>query len=136
MDHRSQWAGKLIDCFGFHAVSAIISQPYNGGDYQVNARLWNVEVSLVALTSLLFYEIQRNGLLRAKGVVVLDTGHYWKFHPTDIGRKMFLDIYSLKRNILWKSILNKCMLGMTLWTIYVYSFFRETISWGSNRVYS
>ena len=30
--------------------------------------LWNSEVSLAALTSLLFIEIQWNGLLRAKGL--------------------------------------------------------------------
>ena len=31
-------------------------------------------VSLATLTNLLFIEIQWNGLLRAKGVVILDTG--------------------------------------------------------------
>ena len=43
----------------------------NGDDYQVNDRLWYLEVSLAALTSLLFFEIQRNDLLRAKGVIVI-----------------------------------------------------------------
>ena len=38
-------------------------------------QFWNFEVSIAALTSLLFIEIQYNGLLRAKGVVILDTGH-------------------------------------------------------------
>ena len=35
----------------------------------------NFEVSLAVLTSLLFFEIQWKGLLRAKGVVILNTGH-------------------------------------------------------------
>ena len=36
--------------------------------------------------SLLFYEIQWNGLLRAKGVVIFDTGHHLTSHPTDMLR--------------------------------------------------
>ena len=36
------------------------------------------------LTSLFSIEIQWNGLLRAKWVVILDTGHYLTSHPTDI----------------------------------------------------
>ena len=63
----------MIDCFGFYAVSAIF-QPCNIVDYLLNDRLWNVQVSLAALTSLLFYETQRNGLLRARWVIILDTG--------------------------------------------------------------
>ena len=47
-------------------------------------QFWHFEVSLTALTSLLFIEIQRNGLLRAKGVIILDTGHHLTSHPTDI----------------------------------------------------
>ena len=31
----------------------------------------------------LFFEIQRNGLSRAKGVVIFDTGHHLTSHPTD-----------------------------------------------------
>ena len=70
----------LIDCFGFYTVSAIF-QSCNGGDYfKINDRLWNFEVSLAALTSLLFNEIQRNCLLCAKGVVILDTGHHLTSH--------------------------------------------------------
>ena len=49
----------LIDWLGFYAISAIF-QPCNGSDYKVNDRLWNFEVSLAALTSLLFFKIQRN----------------------------------------------------------------------------
>ena len=33
---------------------------------------------------LLFIEIQINGLLHAKGVVILDTGHHLTFHPLDV----------------------------------------------------
>ena len=36
--------------------------------------------------SLLFYEIQWNGLLRAKGVVIFDTGHHLTSHPTGMFR--------------------------------------------------
>ena len=43
-----------------------------------------LKFSLVAPTSLLFIEIQWNGLLRAKGVVILDTEHHLTSHPTDI----------------------------------------------------
>ena len=40
------------------------------------------EVSLAALTILFFDEIQKNGLLRNKGVGILDTGHHLRSHPT------------------------------------------------------
>mgnify|MGYP003691638023 CR=1 FL=1 len=40
------------------------------------------EVSLAALTILFLDEIQKNGLLRVKGVVILDTGHHLTSHPT------------------------------------------------------
>ena len=43
-----------------------------------------MKISLVALTSLLFFEIHRNGLLRAKGIVILYTGHHIMSHPTNI----------------------------------------------------
>ena len=66
----------MIDWIEFYAVSAIF-QSCNGGDYKLN-------VSLAALTSLLFIETQRNGLLRAKEVVILDTGHHLMSHPTDM----------------------------------------------------
>ena len=36
----------------------------------------------VALTSILFWKFQRNGRLRAKRVVILDTGHHLTYHPT------------------------------------------------------
>jgi hypothetical protein len=38
--------------------------------------------------SLLFFEHQGNGLLRAKGVVILDTGHHLTSRPTDIKVKI------------------------------------------------
>ena len=66
----------MIDWIEFYAVSAIF-QSCNGGDYKLN-------VSLAALTSLLFIETQRNGLLRAKEVVILDTGHHLTSHPMDM----------------------------------------------------
>ena len=72
----------MIDCFGFYAVSAI-HQPCNIVDYLLNDRLWNVQVSLAALTSLLFYETPRNGFLRARWVIILRTGHQITSHPTD-----------------------------------------------------
>ena len=40
----------------------------------INDRLLNFVASLTALTSLIFFKIQGNGHLRAKGVVILDTG--------------------------------------------------------------
>lgn len=56
----------LIVCFGFYAISPIF-QPYiyNGGNFSVSDSLWNFDVSLAALSTLPFYEIQRRGLLRA-----------------------------------------------------------------------
>jgi hypothetical protein len=39
--------------------------------------------------SLLFFEHQGNDLLRAKGVVILDTGHHLTFHPTDMQFKVY-----------------------------------------------
>ena len=42
--------------------------------------------------SLLVNEIQRNGLLRAKGVVILDTGHHLTSHPMDIFSAMNLSL--------------------------------------------
>ena len=42
------------------------------------------EVSLAALSSLLFIEIQWNGFLRAKGFVILDTGHHLTSRSTDM----------------------------------------------------
>ena len=80
-----------IACFGFYAVTAIF-QPCNGGD----DRLWNFEVSLAAITSLHFYKIKRNCLLRAKGVVILDTGHQLTSHPTD-----FSTTYESHMIIIW-----------------------------------
>ena len=49
-----------------------------------SSQLWNFEISLAAFTSLLFIESQWNGLLRAKGVVILDTGQHITTHPMDI----------------------------------------------------
>ena len=80
----------LIDWIEFYAISAIF-QPCNGGYYSLN----DFEVPLVALTSLLFIEIQWNGLLRAKGVVILDTGHHLTSHPTDIFSGINNSIYSV-----------------------------------------
>ena len=39
---------------------------------------------ILKLTSLLFFEIQRNGLLRVMVVLILDSGHHLTSHPTDI----------------------------------------------------
>jgi hypothetical protein len=39
--------------------------------------------------SLLFFEHQGNDLLRAKGVVILDTGHLLTSHPTNIYSKVY-----------------------------------------------
>ena len=47
---------------------------------------------MTALTSLLFVEILWNGLLRGKGVVILDTGHRLTSHPTDI--QIFFKFYT------------------------------------------
>ena len=47
-------------------------------------QFWNFKVSLEALMNLLFYEIQWNGLLRAKGVVILDMGPHLTSYPTDL----------------------------------------------------
>ena len=52
----------------------------------------NFEVSLAVLTSLLFFEPQKNGFLRAK-----DTGHRLTSHPTDI--KQLHNIYAKKMYI-------------------------------------
>jgi hypothetical protein len=38
-------------------------------------------VSLTALSELIFFEHQENDLLRAKGVVILDTGHLFNVPP-------------------------------------------------------
>ena len=51
---------------------------------EVNDRLWNFDVTLAALSSLVFYETQRNGLLRAKGLLSLTRGTILTSHPTDI----------------------------------------------------
>ena len=72
-----------INCLGFLRRIGIF-QPCNGGDYLVNDKLCHFEVFLEALTRLLFYEIQRNGLFRAKGVVMIDTGNHLTSHPTEI----------------------------------------------------
>ena len=43
------------------------------------------EVSVAALTSLLFFEIQRNGQdFRTEEVDIFDTGHHLTSHPTAI----------------------------------------------------
>ena len=76
-------ATRLYDWLEFYAVSAIF-QPCNGGNYVKCDQFWNCEVSLAALTSLLFIGIQWNGLLRAKGVVILDTGHHLTSYPTNV----------------------------------------------------
>ena len=39
-------------------------------------QFWDFEVSLAALSSLLFIQVQWNGLLCVKGVVILDSGHH------------------------------------------------------------
>ena len=54
----------------------------------------NFKVSLEALTNQLLYEIQWNGPLRAKGVVILHTGHHLTFYPTDIN--IFNKCYKFK----------------------------------------
>ena len=73
----------LIDCIVFYTASATFLRRLQkkNGDH-----LWNFEVSLAALRSLLFIEFQINGLLRAKGVVNLNTGHHLtsRGHLTDI----------------------------------------------------
>ena len=70
-----------------------IFQPYNGGNYVVMTPYGILTFSLAALTSLLFFEIQRNGLLRTKGIVNLDTGHHFTFHLTDTSQQ---DLYCIR----------------------------------------
>ena len=55
--------------------------------------------------SLLFFEHQGNDLLRAKGVVILDTGHLLTSHPTDIQSKVYsaCKISSFKLKLLIKT---------------------------------
>ena len=69
----------LIDCLLFHASS---TGPRRRLLVKCDQFLY-FKVSLAALKSLLSIEIQRNGLLRAKGVVILDTGRHLTSHPTD-----------------------------------------------------
>ena len=53
-------------------------------------QLWSFEVSLAALTSVLFIEFQWNGLVRAKRVVILDT-------KLD-NERLRLDVNQIKQN--------------------------------------
>ena len=73
---------NMIDWIVFYAVSAIF-KPYNGGDYKLKVISLNFQVSLAALTSLHFIEIQWNGLLRARRVVILDMWHHLTSHQNN-----------------------------------------------------
>ena len=67
--------------------------------------MWNFDVCLAALTSLLFIKIQWNGLLRTNGVDIIDTGHHVMSHPTVIKT---LNIYKKYKSI--KDFLKYCSL--------------------------
>ena len=72
-----------VDYIVFYAVLAIF-RPYNGGDYIV---LINDNQLFPSRSSRAYSSCHRNpvnGLLRATGVVILDTGHHLTSHPTDI----------------------------------------------------
>jgi hypothetical protein len=51
--------------------------------------------------SLLFFDYQGNDLLRAKGIVILDTGHHLTSHPTDFKVKLCTHVYI---QLLYKNI--------------------------------
>ena len=76
----------LIDWIEFYAESEIF-QPCNGGDYKLNVISFEILKFpwQSSRASLIFVEIQWNGLLCAKRVVFLDTGHHLTSHPTDSG---------------------------------------------------
>ena len=118
-DRKNLWAvsEKLdFDCFVFYAVSAIFQQ-FNDGYLEVLIDLWNFEDSLVALTSPLFFKIYRNSLLRAKWVVILDTGHHWTSHPTDMWVKGFCRLRTKGIRIL-VCFYHLCSCPKCLWNIF------------------
>ena len=75
---QGEWIIKRsIDCLiGFLSYRQYFSQLTEDTIIK-HGQFWNYEASLAALTSLLFFEIQRNGLLRTRGLLSLS-------HPTDI----------------------------------------------------
>ena len=56
---------------------------------QVNDRWKNIGFSLVALTSLLFFEFQRNCFFCANGLLSLTQGDHITSHPMDIEIKTY-----------------------------------------------
>ena len=76
LDWLIDWLYKVLRRIG--NISAHITAA------TINKLVSFVKFALAALTSLLFIEMQWNGLLRAKGVVILDTGYHLTSHPTDI----------------------------------------------------
>ena len=66
---------RLIDCIGFYARLADFSY--------ITASAINKRWSFVK-ASRPFIEIQWNGLLHAKEIVIFDMGHHLTSHPTDI----------------------------------------------------
>ena len=70
--------------FSKFSIALAVFQPYNGICWYLNVASFEIfKVSLAVLLSLLFFKIQRNGLLRAKGAVFLINGHNLTSNPTD-----------------------------------------------------
>ena len=75
---------KNEGCKNIGKICIQVVQASSFSDVYIIRREWIFEVSLAALGSLLFIEIQWNGLLRAKGKVIHDTGHHLTSYPTEI----------------------------------------------------
>ena len=96
----------LIDWIEFYPISAIF-QPCNGGDYKAPSEMRSVMNEPI----LLFIEIHRNGLLCAKGIAILDTGHHLMSHQTDIA---FAKRFCLHGPHLYGPCTWRCLVGLSL----------------------
>ena len=61
----------------------------------------NFDVSVLALRSLILFEIQRNSLMHAKGDVILYKGHHLAPNPTDIQLINTDSDRHINKRILW-----------------------------------
>ena len=72
----------------------------------------------MALTSLLFLKIQRNGLLRDKGVVILDMGHHLTSQLTDI---------KINKYHIWPNLCKTCKRIKPLNCVVKITFLQNTV---------
>jgi hypothetical protein len=87
----------LID-LGFYAVLAIF-EPYYGDKLRYSVWFWKFGFPWRPPMSLLFFDYQGNDILRAKGVVILDTGHHLSSNPTNLKVKIQTDKSMHKKNV-------------------------------------